>query len=88
MQNISHCAILFSTIRFWVIDFTKKKAFGDFLRDAEYLFSVFLFTFFLKHIFLKTSPGSGAGKDDENHKEEWPRNLQIIILEGQCSFRS
>ena len=45
--------------------------------------SFFCFLFFplLKHIFLKTSPGSSAGKDDENHKEEWSRNLQIRILE-------
>ena len=42
-------------------------------------FLFFSFIFF-KHILLKTSPGSGAGKDDENHKEEWSRNLQIIIL--------
>ena len=65
------------------------------------MFSVFLFFAFLKHIFLKASPGSGAGKDDENYKEEWSRNLRseyilhvytfiyILysnILEGQYSF--
>lgn len=30
----------FSTINFWVIDFA-KEGFGDFLRDAEYLFFCF-----------------------------------------------